>query len=158
MLNVFSGVIFWQQQYWLCLFLETMVYNITSCSRGITWNAFQSTAKMYSLKVLWYITVASFLCPTYARSSVCCFPFLKFCCGFMFLPPNSNFCATEDLISYCTCGENEKSMKTHQKIQCLTNIIIILVVLVLPDSYRKSHKRACSPWKQFKDCISIYTA
>lgn len=36
MLNIFSGIIFWQQQYWLCLFLEAVVYNITSCSRGIT--------------------------------------------------------------------------------------------------------------------------
>lgn len=88
---------------------------------------------------------------------VCYFPFLQFCCCFLFLPSNSNFCAIEDLISYCTCGENKKSVKTHQKIQCLTNIIIILVFLVLPDSYRKSHERACSSWKQLKGCISIYT-
>lgn len=27
----------------------------------------------------------------------------------MFLPPNSNFYATGDLISYCTCGENENT-------------------------------------------------
>lgn len=89
---------------------------------------------------------------------VCCFPFLKFCCCFVFLPPNSNFCATEDLISYCTCGENKKSVRTHQKIQCLTNIVIIVVFLVLPDCYRKSHERACSSWKQLKGCINIYTA
>lgn len=69
MLNVFSGIIFWQQQYWLCLFLEAVVYNITSCSRGITWNGFQSKAKVYSLKVLWYITVASSVCPTHSRST-----------------------------------------------------------------------------------------
>lgn len=68
MLNVFSGIIYWKQQYWLCLFLEAVVYNITSCSGGVTWNAFHSKAKMWSLKVLWYITVASSLCPTYSRS------------------------------------------------------------------------------------------
>lgn len=77
MLNVFSGIIFWQQQYWLCLFLEA--YNITCCSTGmITWNAFQSKAKMYSLKVLWYITVASSLCPTYSRSYWVFFLFKNF--------------------------------------------------------------------------------
>lgn len=75
----------------------------------------------------------------------------------MFLSLNSNFCAVEDLMSYCTCGENKKSMKTHQKIQWLT-YIIILVFSVLPDCYRKSHERASSSWKQFNDCISIYAA
>lgn len=69
MLNVFSGIIFWQQQYWLCLFLEAVVYNITSCSRGITWNGFQSKAKVYSLKVLCYITVAASVCPMHSRST-----------------------------------------------------------------------------------------
>lgn len=100
----------------------------------------------------------SFFCVSYTFQKywVCCFLFLKFCYCFMFLPPN--FCAIEDLISYCICGENEKSMKTHQKIQSFTNIIIILVFLVFSDSYGKSHERACSSWKQFTDFVSIYTA
>lgn len=34
MLNVFSGIIFWQQQYWLCLFLEAVVCNVTWCSEA----------------------------------------------------------------------------------------------------------------------------